>query len=216
MKKAILAISLLLISGSLFAQRFNLGIKAGVNFGKFPTKTELNNFTDYTSKNKVGFNGGIFARVKLYKGLHLQPEVLVSYKRGAFDYADPNTGKPATQVLKLVSLDVPLFVGYQFGQKTFNFRVFAGPMASFTISQKVKVTTDGVIIPQDQEFDFKDAIWSVKGGVGVDIWKFTLDLTYEHSFNDITWKQGYKQGSSQFNLALGFKFFRAPKSSESK
>lgn len=214
MKKILLFSIAFCFSIALNAQLLNFGIKLGAGYSSLPTKFTASGISNFIGKPSYGIHGGLFARINI-KGFYLQPEVLVALKKGSFTYdvtqIDPNNPsgtitQGATQTVNLTAVDIPLMLGYRFGKDKINFRIFAGPMVSYALHESIKLTVNGVRMPKDDAFNIKDAIWSIRAGLGIDVWKFTIDACYERSLNNISWTKDVKQATSLINLSLGFKF----------
>jgi len=148
---------------------------------------------------KNGFEAGAFVRVKIKK-LYLQPEFYYSIKGGILDSTSFN------KKIQLNTLDVPVLLGINvIGKDAFNFRICAGPVASFIVNKKIKL--NGSKLPDDVvDKSIKDAIWGVQLGAGFDILMFTLDFRYEIGFNDISSNDsGIEFKSNTFHVSLGWK-----------
>jgi hypothetical protein len=146
---------------------------------------------------KPGFDAGIFFRVG--KAFYFQPEFDYSFRRstlkGAISELKENTR------LKNHYFDIPLLIGYKFvDNPNFNFRVFIGPRL-------------GILIASNDPLYKKEknrGLIQIGGrtGIGIDFWRFTLDVNYDfsaskYSSTPVTW---WKQNI--FNIALGFKLIK--------
>jgi len=193
MKKIILLLGIVLFSFGAYAQSpVNFGIKAGITSAKL--KTDID---DITEEAKTGFEAGLFARVNIKK-FYLQPELYYAVKGGIIKDGS------LEQEIQLNTLDVPILVGYKIiGKGAFNFRVFAGPVASFIVNKKVDSGSD--IIDDIVEKSLADAIWGAQMGAGIDVLIFTLDLRYEIGFNDLSDVSGSSMKSNAFHVSLGWK-----------
>lgn len=195
MKKLILFLVIAFVSANLYAQLpVNFGPKFGYTSSKL--KTDL---TGINEEIKNGFEVGAFVRVKVKK-LYLQPEIYYAVKGGVLDTIN------LSSEITLNTLDIPILIGYKvIGKDAFNFRIFAGPVASFIVNKKIKV--DGKEIADDiVDKSIKDAIWGVQLGAGIDILMFTLDVRYELGLNDIGGNDtGVEMKSNTFHVSLGWK-----------
>ena len=70
--KKLLVIPLIVISTGLFAQKFQLGLKAGANLSNFSGTTIQN----ADKKAIIGFHGGAFVSFLLGDNFAIQPEAL--------------------------------------------------------------------------------------------------------------------------------------------
>ncbi|PYF71520.1 porin family protein [Pedobacter nutrimenti] len=189
MKTIKLCLIAVLIGTGVFSAKaqtpdFNLGIKAGANYGTLPSS-----FNDLTDKGgKAGFNIGVFARVG--KALYFQPELNFStfgskYTLNSKEY------KP-----KFNQLNVPLMVGYKLiNTSSLNFRVSAGPDFSYNLN-----TPDA-----PAGFDYKRVNLGGVINAGVDIGNITIDARYTRGFTKFNKALDEKTGI--FNLSVGFKIF---------
>jgi len=215
--KRLLVIAVLLFMGNLiFAQ---LPVTFGPKIGY--TSTELT--TDKSEiKNdlKSGFLAGAFVRIK-GKKIYFQPEVYFAAKGGDLNYdlnlADTVSPVSVSKTISLNTVDIPLILGYKlFDAKVFNFRIHAGPVASFVVNKDFEIKHNGedpeTEVGEGEDQTIKDAIWGLQAGAGIDVLMFTLDVRYEIGLNNIYEKQEgepdsglseYK--SNVFMVTLGWK-----------
>lgn len=188
-----------------------LGPKIGINSSVLYTDINY-----YKESETLGYKGGLFFRFGNRNRVYLQPEAYFDLKGGTFSYdigeTDPFTPslksvKDAKLTVKLQTVDVPLLVGLKvldlFG---FNFRVMAGPVASYVIEEDVSLFAGG----EDQSFRlpdklFADAIWSMQAGGGMDIMMFTVDFRYEFGINNISNVNTAVTRTYLYNLSVGLK-----------
>lgn len=198
MKKINFLFAFLMLCSVSYAQSpVTFGPKVGYTTSKL--RTELKGFEE---DFKAGFQAGAFIRINVSKKFYLQPEIYYAIKGGNLD------SNSLTQKFKLETLDVPLIVGYKLiGKEAFNFRLFAGPVASFIMDKNIKFKLDGKELSGDKVNNtIKDAIWGVQMGAGFDILIFTFDVRYEIGLNDIS-SDNYeaKLKSNTFHVSLGWK-----------
>ncbi|PWT75732.1 MAG: PorT family protein [Bacteroidetes bacterium] len=128
MKKAIL-MCLLLTSASCFAQKFQLGIKGGVNISSF---TGSNSQYNSSYSALVGWNAGGFVNFLIGDHFAIAPELLYSTAGAKVTVtAQDNTTIINNQKLKLSYLSIPVFAKYRF---TGGFFLETGPSVNFNIS----------------------------------------------------------------------------------
>ena len=123
-------------------------------------------------------NFGIFVRFN-FRNFVLQPELLYSYQNSS---------------QKLNNLSLPVLFGYKLVDgKNFMMRANAGPVAYFTVGDHK---------PTRRKLNMGGAV-----GLGVDIWRFTLDINYSlgltNVFGDMVGSAKAKQNI--FTTTLGFK-----------
>ena len=221
MKKILLAV--ILISSSLLVAAqdgqkpknaenndrmpFCFGPKVGLTYTRLSTKSVDDNLTNLKNSNRLSLQAGLFARIYYHK-LYFQPELDVTWRGGTIKYDMASTANSIKQKMNITSIDLPLLIGYTFGRNFLNFRLYAGPMVGYTMSQKLDITTsDGSELTPEQKFNNKDATWGITGGIGFDVWKFTMDLRYERGLNDVSWNSSVKQRPSNLMLTVGWKTF---------
>lgn len=187
MKKLTLLAFVCLLSFTVMAQKpLNIGVHGGFS----NTRINAKELTDgLKSKSHNGYLVGVFGRINL-GGLYIEPSLNFAHKESEVELGTEKG------YLKYNSFDIPVMIGFRlinFGIA--NIRAFAGPVASFT--GKVKNTSS--FMP---EVDNDKTMWNGKVGVGVDVWKFTLDVDYEKGFKKF--EKDVKSPRS-FNFTLGFK-----------
>ncbi len=210
MKKiALVFLISLLFSYNTFAQLpISLGVKIGFNSAKMPT--EFTNVSDIKDQAKAGFLAGAFARFEL-PIIYIQPEVYFTKKGGDFQSATiPQfQNQVFTQQTVLNTIDVPVLVGAKLlNLKVVNFRVMAGPVISFVTSKDVSYQVNGVNLGSaPSSSKYKNTIWCIQAGVGVDVLKFSLDFRYEWGLNNISDYADMNTKTKLFNVSLGLKLF---------
>lgn len=182
MKKLIFI--LIFISGLFLTPRvaeaqFKFGIKAGYNASKLST-----NLDSIKTSINSGFHVGLFARIG--KKLYLQPEVYYTLSGSVFENDSKlNTGN-WKQKVNMHTLDIPVLVGFKIvGTDKLNWRINAGPVASFVLGTKLKDLNANEQIVKLKEPDLSEVNWSVQVGTGFDIWMVTLDLRYQIGLNKV-------------------------------
>ncbi|AFK04671.1 hypothetical protein Emtol_3543 [Emticicia oligotrophica DSM 17448] len=159
-----------------FAQKnFQLGIKGGVTFNQI--YTDAGSFGKNISQSydtKTGYVAGIWTRFgdKVY----LQPEVLLAQKGGTIDIQG--------QKLKFSynNLDVPVLVGFKFLRI---FRINAGPVASFKLSEDQKLK-DALKDLTSNDETLKNAALGYQLGVGVKLLGINFDLRKVGSLSEVS------------------------------
>lgn len=168
MKKGILSLALLL-SVSLVMAQLSIGPKIGYTASKLSTNAEDVN-EDF--KNTLHF--GAFAR--LGTKTYLQPELLFMTKGAKLGYSFQNG---VEQNVKLNTIDIPVLIGVKLiDLKLANIRAMGGPVASFVTNKSVE-SVEGFSDQLPDKDSFKDSIWGLQAGVGVDVLSFSLDIRYE-------------------------------------
>lgn len=192
MKKTIGLVLAVMLSGVLFAQMPNFGIKAAATAASINT-TDLN--ANYASDNLLGYQIGVFARINSGK-LYIQPEVVYNHRNTQIlNYPGGNLE------FKVGSIDIPVLVGAKLiDGKVFNLRAFLGPEASFATSKEYG---DRFEISAS---DFNDLTWYVQGGVGVDLLFMTFDIRYEKGLDNFYEGGELNLKNNVWVFSLGLKF----------
>lgn len=187
----IAAISFLMINimtiGMANAQ-FSLGLKGAVNAA---------NYVDLTKK-KIGMEAGLFMR--LGDRFYFQPEVNYVLKsstlKDAVDEVYSNFN------LKQHYISVPALLGYHFiNNDNFKFHLTVGPRFDFKIADNF----------HDSSWETSNIQWGGQVGVGIDFWRFTLDVSYSiaadrFKYNSTT--EPSTKWTNMFIASLGFKIVK--------
>jgi hypothetical protein len=159
-----------------FAQIFEFGMRGGVNATDVRVNEiftlNFDSIVSYASEgNRGGFHIGAYTRFKLL-GLQLQPELLLTRINGAFDYQEIIQWQTTTLVQEYTAtrIDVPILAGMQLGPV----RGLLGPVASLTLSSTMP------------NVDRENWYYGFQAGVGLDLWRLTMDLRYEGSLMNVT------------------------------
>lgn len=236
MKKTfILLAALIVLSGSAFAQNLDLSIgpKVGYQTAKLSYhKADIKNgFSEH-------FTLGVFARLEI-GGFYVQPEVLWFKSSNVFELTntyenDINignveipTGANVDFTLKEANIQVPILVGYKFNviDGILAIRPQVGPTLNFVIPQKTLFNRSiGSAEPTEinnETFDTKSVAFGLQGGLGVDVFNFTLDINYNFGIskvfgasiiNNTEWGQYFDTNNisdahrNMFMVTLGYKF----------
>lgn len=191
MKQLTRSIILLFVVGTLLfsakaQSSFSLGIKTGFNFSNYISESNL----------EPGADAGIFLRIG--RTVFFQPEALYSFRTSSFNEMVDEVQQNID--IQEHYIDIPLYIGFKIVNKeNFNLRLFLGPRVGLRVGS-----------------DYKDinsllgyAQWGGRAGLGIDFWRFTLDLSYDISASkfkkpnaDDFWKQNL------ISASLGFKIIK--------
>ncbi|OMQ11907.1 porin family protein [[Flexibacter] sp. ATCC 35103] len=186
MKKFILVI-LLCISANGFAQLIQFGPQVSYNI----TSPLSDDFSSKSSGTGMGVAG--FARVNL----------LLFYGQGEFGYAKSKFSVAQTGIAEteyeLSGTDATLLVGFKIVPlgKLGNVRIFAGYNWKSYSDIKANNNLNYIAFEKNNS--------SILGGVGVDLWKLTLDYRYLAGVTDLD-PSGRNLKTAVSNISLGFKF----------
>lgn len=206
-KLSILFVFIMIMMNATQAQLpVSAGLKIGINSSVMPTK--ITNMGDVKDQAKTGFLFGAFARINL-PVIYLQPELYYTKKGGDMQYLSaPNI--VFTQQTTLKTIDVPLLIGVKLiNLKAANLRVMTGPVVSFITSKDISYQLNGIEIGSNttKTGNYKNTIWGLQAGAGIDVLMFTLDIRYEWGLNNISDYSDMNAKTRLFHIALGMKLF---------
>lgn len=142
--KKIMIVFAVFISSAAFAQKFEIGAKAGANVSNF---TGTGNWQNVKAKSLVGYHIGAFMSFFIGNNFAVQPEVLFSSQGAKFESA----GKTTDQ--KIYYVNVPLLLKYR---TTSGFYIEAGPQIGFKTGES----------SSNMDSLAKSTDLSVAGGIG--------------------------------------------------
>ncbi|MHC5201618.1 porin family protein [Myroides sp. LJL119] len=195
MKKKILlclAMVFAIATTNTFAQSVSpvhIGIKAGANFTEMST-----NLKDYNSKSATGWGAGAMFRVNIKKA-YLQAELMYTEKNVKFD------GATNQETSTMKNLEVPLVVGYRFIKlPVLHVRGFAGGVYTNMVGDNFKTKDIAGVFD-----NFNKDNLGYRVGLGVDVLNFTLDVSYDGGFKNVS--KDSKTKPSAWMVSLGYFFF---------
>jgi hypothetical protein len=194
MKKIALLFVVILFSANSFGQ-FSFGPKIGYNASKLHTT-----LSSVKSSLNSGFHFGAF--VRFGKKLYFQPELYYTLQGGVFQNDSANTTHNWKQRVTVGTLDIPVLIGFKIiNLKVVNWRIMAGPMASFVVNSNIK-DYNTFIGP------ITSANWYIQAGTGVDVLFLSLDIRYQVGLNQmIRSVKNYSLNATNnmWVVSLGFK-----------
>lgn len=178
--RIVLPCLLLLVMSSLGAQ-VRIGLRAGLSTSDLNDETVtvldengLESLRLGIRDARYGVHGGLVIQAQISK-LVIQPEILLNSNR--IDYAlEDATDSTAVNLFqeKYQYLDIPLLVGFKF--KPFRFQ--AGPVGHIFLSSVSELDDF-----EGYQQDFESLTLGWQGSLGIDLWKFMIDLRYEGNFS---------------------------------
>ncbi len=177
MKKFMVVIILVFLSTGVTFGQFSYGLKIGYNASKLHSSLD-----SIKSSFNSGFHFGVFVRVG--KKVYLLPELYYTLQGGIFENNVSNTYNNWKQKVTVGTMDIPILVGFKLiDVKVVNWRIMAGPMASFLVNSKI---TDVNLNPGPiTKSDISNVNWYVQVGTGVDVFFLTLDIRYQIGLNQM-------------------------------
>jgi len=186
--KKLLVIPAILLSLGLFAQKFQLGLKGGVNISNFSG----GEFRNIDKKALVGFHGGGFVSFLLGDNFAIQPEVLFSSQGAKLK------GAGSEENFKVSYLNIPLLAKYRFNG---GFYLEAGPQVGFKLNESVPNNTINSFAKNlDLSIDAGLGFHSRSGfGIGG---RYTAGISKVGDFNSETINPDFKNGVVQLFVFL--------------
>lgn len=207
MKKTFLLIATLLMMGSAAFAGGGFDIAIGPKIGYQTAKLSYDK-ADIKSGFSNHFAAGIFGRVTIGR-LYVQPEVIYYKTSNLFEvsvtgegddnYLNIPTGANVNLTLNQMNLQVPVMIGVNvLDLDLVKLRAQVGPTANFVLKSQTLVdytvsatgdngeqyTQEGDA-SSDKGFDTKSISWGLQAGLGVDVWRFTLDINYNFGLSNI-------------------------------
>ena len=168
--------------------QFSLGLKGSVNMSNYNTLTN----------GHFGAEAGAF--IRMGKRIYCQPEVNYVYKSSRFKL--DNSEISSNVELKQQFIAVPVLLGYHIVNKEkFKFHFTVGPRFNFRITDNIEGT----------DWRAGSLQWGGQIGLGIDIWRFTLDANYciaADNFQNTVSTTTHTRLSNEFMVSLGFKILK--------
>ncbi|MGG5576089.1 porin family protein [Myroides sp. C15-4] len=191
MKKLSLLFSIMLTAFAFnsYAQSpINVGIKTGLNFTDFSSNPK-----EYSTKNSSGFGVGAMARINISRS-YIQADLMYTEKSIKFESANGGSDKKT-----LKNIEIPVVYGYKLLKSPlYNVRLFGGGVYSVVLNNLSKGAVDEAF----NEFDKSNIGYRV--GAGVDILKFTVDVSYDGGLSNIS--KSFSSKPNTWFIAVGYKF----------
>lgn len=191
--KLLASVALMFVGATTYAQSpspFHVGIKAGANFTNISSDMK-----NYSSKTATGYGLGAMARIDIKK-TYIQAELFFSEKNSKFE------GDKSTIDAKLRQIEIPVVIGHKFlDLPLFSLRGFAGGVYTNTFDDKFT----GAKVNETVKFDnFDKNNIGYRVGAGVDILKFTVDVSYDGAFSKTNKELGTKPNT--WMVSVGYFF----------
>ncbi|WP_413513175.1 porin family protein [Myroides odoratus] len=194
MKKLGLLFSILLTSLTFHAYAqspINIGIKAGANF-----TTLSHDLKEYSNKSSTGFGLGVMARINLNRS-YIQADLMYMEKNSKFESSQAGLSNDKTT---MKNLELPVVYGYKLLKSPlYNVRIFGGGVYSVVLNNSISKNEVGNAF---KDFDKSNIGYRV--GAGVDILKFTVDVSYDGGLNNVS--KDFKSKPNTWFVAVGYKF----------
>lgn len=193
MKNLILSfVALIMLTASVQAQGFRVGVKAGANMTKISGKS-------FTDEFELGYQLGAFSEIDFSKNFGIQPELLysqVNTKRASgFNAIYDNLAEPnSTSNIQLKYLSIPILLRYNVGKVlTLNL----GPEFSILVDDNENLFRNG-------ENAFTKGDFALVGGIGLNLTKLRVYGRYNIGLNNINdFDNQDKWKNQQLQLGIG-------------
>ena len=163
----------------------------------------VENFSLALNDARYGVQGGLMLQMQWGRFL-LQPEVLLHSNSANYQIVDFAKADTTIFQEKYQYLDIPLLFGMRFKP----LRLHAGPVGHLYLSS---VTDLNDFEGYDGAFDKLTLGW--QGGIGIDLWRFMIDLRYEGNFTDFgshfrffNRDYAFSNAPNRFLFTLGMRF----------
>lgn len=197
MKRKILFIAIaLLTTTTISAQWLSLGIKSGYSaiLQQNQSYKEIFNAT-----NNLQNGGHIGLYMRLGRTWYVQPEVLYNYYNLKSSFNSKEIKNNAH------SIDVPVLLGiHLINTKHIKLRLMTGPKFNFNVGKLEDITME------DITFKTRNTRLALDCGIGIDIWRISLDVRYNLSQNllkiqDTNGELLNKQPNHSIQTSIGFR-----------
>ncbi len=211
MKKLLFVLTLGVLAFQTQAQ-VRFGLKAGVTTGALGTDDLT--FVDRNSLETIklgvqdanyGFHFGASFQIKT--GLFfLQPEILLNSQNVDYRLTDFSEGPAFTRIVNETynTIDIPILVGFKLGP----LRAGLGPVGKVHLNN-----TAGITDFQGIKEDFKAVALGYQAGIGLNLWKLTVDLRMERSFDQFGEQitvfgqnANFAQSQKKLSFSVGYLF----------
>jgi hypothetical protein len=183
--KNILLLTLLLASTMMFAQPI-FNPKVGLNFSKYNTEGDIN---IHTSQARVGFNAGFDARfsqkrIYILSGLH--------YFNTGIEMQDLEDPQFTPTGFNIHTVKMPFNIGLNFLEIDWvRLRALGGATANLNVG-----VNENPFFTRD---DLYPATGALNWGLGVDLWKLTVDVIMEYGMTNM-FKESYTDANVRNNI----------------
>ncbi len=182
MKNLLIVLISLLFLGSTSAQ-VKFGVRGGLSStdlkpGSFliTNQATAEAFTLSTREADYGYHLGVFLQAG-GKKFFIQPEILFNSSSVSYNLESGGAGDLVSNVFNETyhNIDIPFMLGFKMGP----LRLQGGPVGHVHINSSSELTDF-----QGYEEKFETFTYGYQAGLGLDFWKFVLDLKYEGNFSN--------------------------------
>jgi hypothetical protein len=206
MKKLAFASALFFLFTVSVAAQGKFGLRLGLSSQNLDMKDVTSEGVSIALKDaNYGYHFGLFARAHLGERFFIQPEVLFNSSSVDYEVNDFSNGFVKTVFKESYrNLDIPVLLGWKFGPLRLN----AGPVGHVYMASKSELEEEG-----GYDRRFNNLTVGYQAGLGLDIWKFLVDVKYEGNFNSASEDINiggeeieFSEKPSRWILSLGYAF----------
>ncbi|WP_165784706.1 porin family protein [Solitalea longa] len=198
MKKLLIIVVAICSSLSVKAQKFDFGIKGGVNFANasdIKFSGSLSESYKQTADGVTGYHLGVWAELGS-SSISFQPELLYSNK----GFKTTNEMGEEAEV-KLNYLDIPLLVKFK---PISPLHLVAGPQVSLQLADKISGPSDFTsVLTAD---NFKNGDWGAIVGAGITLSNIQIDARYVWGLSKVT-SDNLEFKNKMFQISLAYRLF---------
>ncbi len=177
MKKLVLTILTLTLINVSFAQKIDIGAKAGLNYNFGGDLSELieqtgNNFQNVITgaDNKAGYHVGLWLKARLL-GFYIRPEIVYTQLNNSYE---SNSSNNLSTDFKTKKLDIPILIGVKVIGPL---HVFAGPSFQYILDSDFSLS--GIENVKTNDFSVGLHI-----GTGLELGRLGVDVRWEKGFSN--------------------------------
>lgn len=202
MKRLIIILTLLLPTVFIANAQLKFGVKGGITSTsikaddviKVSDQAEFDELVVKGKNSKIGFQGGVFARLTIVK-LYIQPELLFTSTSGEIEVSaigGTEDGVTKIREQEFRQIDFPIMLGYKAGP----LRLQVGPVGTIMLSSDPALDMFNDVSVKEE---FNGATWGYQVGIGFDLFKkVTIDVKYEGNLSKIS--DGVKIGNDTMDF----------------
>jgi len=178
MKKLVLTVLTLTLFNVSFAQKIDVGAKAGLNYNFGGDLSEVssevgNSFENLIAgaDNKAGYHLGLWAKIH-FLGLYIRPELVYTQLNNSYSNSTENVDTD----FKTKKVDIPILIGTKLVGPL---HIFAGPSFQY-------VTKSDFSQNEFENIRKKDFTAGLQIGTGLELGRLGVDVRWEKGFsNDV-------------------------------
>ncbi len=185
MKNALIILITLLFVTAASAQ-VKFGIRGGLSSTELkPSSFRVDDeqgieaFSIAVKEANYGYHLGVFLQAGNDK-FFIQPEILFNSTSTDYSFRESVGSGLETIVNETYQrVDIPVMVGIKFGI----LRLQGGPVGHFHLDSSSDFNDPTILNLEGYEQNFKTLTYGYQAGVGLDFWKFVIDVKYEGNFS---------------------------------